>query len=184
MKKLIPVFLLFIVGCKTDPKVKALPAIRPYIASKIGEGNKISDIEVFKVDTATQLQQIEYHAEFLYNLIEKKAPINKINAEALERTIKMFQQSNADEYFSNRVKEVKAEYDKYYNEEIKPSMDELDVLQAQSKKADSTKFLAYRANAVLKYVTASNAQKIDTVVVLLNKDFKVIERKDFWENKF
>jgi hypothetical protein len=185
MKKLLFALLAasLVSSCTQDLNEKCLSAITPFVETSIGKENKIDEISILKVDTATMATQLKLEMEHLTSTIGYKGEINKINMGAVERAKDDYEQFPITELY-NRVKRAEQEYNDYYQNEIKPIVDDMNRIDSLYKLADTTKFLAYDVLAILKYTTPEKVQKKDTISVIVNKDFRVIERMDFWQNKF
>lgn len=177
MKKILLLSILTLMfSCvEKDIKEQSKEAISKYVSSQIGVES--IDLKVYKVDTLTEKKRLSIKANEIYDkFYRNEAPILEILEGAVARN---------KEYYNEYPSQFKNSYEKSLKElqdkrvELMPILNEIEDLEQKSKKADSTSLIAYGVYAVVDFTTKENVAKSDSIRVILNKEFKVIEKKDF-----
>ncbi len=170
---------LIVLSCKDDLPKQLHEPVTNYVQSLIAPGDKIDTMIIFNVDTATERTKQQYRYakyveswERLVPLLEAKAARNKLQTDICNS---FPNDLNARKNLEDGIVERK----KWFEEEVQPIISQMSEADSLSKIADSTSFLAYIAHVMVKYTQSNSVQKTDSIEVLVNKDLKVIEDKDF-----
>lgn len=177
MRKLLflPAFVLLFSCGEKDIKEQSKEAIFKYVSSQVGTEN--IDLKVYQVDTLTEKKRLTIKATEIYSDFKRtKAPILEILEGAVARN---------KEYYDSYPTQFKASYEKALKEledqrnEFLPIYKEFETLAEKSKTADSTSLIAYAVYGIVNYTTANNVAKSDSIKIVLNKEFSIIEKDDF-----
>jgi|GEM_PF-2579947 len=154
--------------------------VKPYVAKELNIDftQKDNALTIISVDTLTEKDRLYLKGrELLSDLEVDYLPFISLQRHAVNQYMLL--------YKIHPVNSVRIEIDnairEYSEIEAKaaPLMKELEEVIAQEKVADAKQLVAYQVKSMLKRKTINNQVKIDTVGIIVNEDFKVIERKDF-----
>jgi predicted nuclease with TOPRIM domain len=163
-----------------DLKDKLKTAIIPYVGSVLKDSCIVDSISVNKIDTITEkkrlMMAIGVRADYADRYIENAIKTNKLKRERLYLY---------DEIGLNN-KILKSEAEKLLEElnqnekEYKKMQDTINNLKEKVSKTDSTLLNVFGVEGVVHYTkTENNTSKTQPFYFFVNKDFKIIENKDF-----
>lgn len=163
-----------------DLKDRLKIAIKPYVSSILKDSCIVDSISVNKIDTITEKKRlmiaIGTRTDYADRYIENAIKTNKLKRERLYLY---------DEIGLNN-KILKSETEKLLEElnqnekEYKKMQDTINNLKEKVSKTDSTQLNAFGVEGVVHYTkTKNNTSKTQPFYFFVNKDFKIIENKDF-----
>lgn len=184
--------ILLLVGCilsmfscskKESFNDKVLIAVTPYVESQTGIDLKTKNntLNIISVDTLTEKDRLKIKANELYDYFNIEhfplLEIQKDEVEGFTNIYNRYHTENAKSKLENSIKEYER-----LKDNAMPYLKQMESIEATYKTADSIKFKAYKVIALLNFITKDNTAKMDTLKIIMNDNFNVIEKKDFIKN--
>ena len=160
-----------------DLKESLKIAITPYITSEIKKEGEIDSISIVRVDTITEKKRFVLLSTILSNKVDQGNAALDAQMKVL-KLIKKQYNILPNEMYKAEYEDKSKEFD-VLNFRVQAIIDSSKMFLQKSIKADSITFLAYGVAGYAHYTKASNIVKQEPFYLFVNKDFKIIENKDF-----
>ncbi|MDM1407453.1 hypothetical protein [Myroides sp. DF42-4-2] len=188
MKRIVLPVLSFVIlsafAVQDNLKDRMLAAVSPYVASelKLDFNKKENALTIIEIDTLTEKKRLQLKGLALVEELEiDHQPFIELQRYAVNQYMQLYK-IHPVASVRQEIDQAVREYDEL-QKKAEPLMKELQTVIDREKKADDTKFVAYSVKALLKRPRVNSANtieiKTDTLGILVNKAFEVIEKKDF-----
>lgn len=159
---------------------RMLVAVSPYVESELGIDlkKKENTLTIIQVDTLTEQDRLNIKGNEIIDILKRDhLPFVQLKQYAVNEYQELYK-THPVPAVQKKIDEAVKEYTLVQAKAL-PLFNEFDKIVASAKVADNKTFLAYKVMALLKHVKKNNTIKTDTLKIIVNKDFHVIEKKDF-----
>ena len=187
MKKLICLFvspvILFSCSSNTENKVtfneKCEKAIKPFVASVYQIDSSDFKLSIYKIDTLTEKDKYLVWGQLMNDKIDELINEDyKLSKDMYYASKSAYEQFPEDNSFRLNFEESSRQFNEKHAP-IQKILDKFELVEKQSLKVDSIKFVAYSVKSIMKYIDSENVSHSDSIQVIMDKDFHVIKKEDF-----